>query len=435
MKLLRLGLGLLFAFAVLAFGSNDVWAGSTVEIVAALLFILWVIHFYRSSGSAIQWSLLNWPLLGFAAVGALQIVFRGTAYAYLTRLELLRLAAYFFVFFLLAQVFRTRKDFTTLAWFIVLLAFAVSLFGIVQYFTSAETIYWNPRFRIPTNPFGPYPNRNDFAGFVELTLPTGLGLMMFRGVSKELFPIMTILTVVPISAIVLTGSRGGIVTLVCGLGTLALLGWKSRAIEWKSWHMVAAIFVALAAVTLVAWLGYGKARERFSHLNANDISVARRMSMARGAWHIFLDHPLKGCGLGTIASVYPRYETIYDGRIVNHVHDDYLEALAETGILGGVWGLIFLWLLFREARKNFQAEQSRLSRAVHAGGIAAVTGILVHSFVEFNLHIPANALLFVLQTYLATAPPMTSESSTLRSSMARQLHARRQAAPISPSAV
>jgi hypothetical protein len=59
----------------------------------------------------------------------------------------------------------------------------------------------------------------------------------------------------------------------------------------------------------------------------------------------------------------------------------------------------------------------------------------VHSFVEFNLHIPANALLFVLQTYLATAPPMTSESSTLRSSMARQLHARRQAAPISPSAV
>jgi O-antigen ligase len=435
MKLLRLGLGLLFAFAVLAFGSNDVWSGSTVEIVAALLFILWVIHFHRTPDSAFQWSPLNWPLLGFAAIGLLQIVFRGTAYTYLTRVELLRLAAYFFVFFLVAQAFRTRKDFTTLAWFIVLLAFAVSLFGIVQYFTSAETIYWNPRFRIPTNPFGPYPNRNDFAGFVELTLPTGLALMMFRGVSKEIFPLMTLLTVVPISAVVLTGSRGGIVGLVCGLGMLAFLGWKRGATEWKGRHMVAAILVALAAVTLVAWLGYGKARERFSQLSVNDISVTRRVSMARGAWRIFLDHPLKGCGLGTIVSVYPRYETIYDGRIVNHLHNDYLEALAETGILGGACGLIFLWLLFRETRKNFQAEQSRLSRALHAGGIAAITGILVHSFVEFNLHIPANALLFLLQTYLATAPPIASESSALRSSTARQLHVRRQAAPISHSAV
>lgn len=424
MKALRFGLCLLFAFAVLAFGSNDAWSESAVEIAAALLFVFWAIKFYYTPGSAIQWSPLNWPLLGFAAIGLLQIIFRGTAYAYLTRVELLSLAAYFFVFFLVAQAFRTRKDFTALAWFIVLLAFAVSLFGIAQYFTSAETIYWNPRFRIPTNPFGPYPNRNNFAGFVELTLPTGLALMMFRGISKELFAIATLLAIVPISAIVLAGSRGGIIGLACGLGMLAFLGWKRRAIEWKSRYMAAAVLVALAAITLVAWLGYGKARERFSHLGANDISVTRRVSMARGAWHIFLDHPLKGCGLGTIASVYPRYETVYDGRIVDHVHDDYLEALAETGILGGACGLIFLLLLFREARRNFQAEQSRLSRALHAGGIAAITGILVHSFVEFNLHIPANALLFLLQTYLATAPPVTSESGALRRPRTRDLQGR-----------
>jgi len=427
MKLLRLGLCLLFAFAVLAFGSHDVWSESAVEIVAALLFILWVIHFYQAEGSIIHWSPLNWPLLGFAAIGVLQIAFRGTAYAYLTHVEILRLAAYFFVFFLVAQAFRTRKDFTKLAWFIVLLAFAVSLLGIIQYFTSAETIYWNPRFKIPTNPFGPYPNRGNFAGFVELTLPTGLALMMFRGISKELFAIVTLVTIVPISAIVLAGSRGGIIGFVCGLGMLAFLGWKRRAIEWKARYMVAAMLVALAAVTLVAWLGYGKARERFSHLGVNDISVTRRVSMARGAWHIFLDRPLKGCGLGTIVSVYPRYETVYDGRIVDHVHNDYLEALAETGILGGACGLIFLWLLFREAWRNFQSEQSRLSLALHAGGIAAVTGILVHSFVEFNLHIPANALLFLLQTYLATAPPMANESSALRPPHRRHLQARRPA--------
>jgi O-antigen ligase len=421
MKLLRLGLCLLFAFAVLAFGSHDVWSESAVEIASALLFIWWTIGFYGAAEAKVQWSPLNWPLVGFAVIGLLQMAFRGTAYAFLTRSEVLRLAAYFFVFFLVAQAFRTRKDFSALAWFIVLLAFAVSLFGIVQYFTSAETIYWNPRFRIPTNPFGPYPNRNNFAGFVELTLPTGLALMIFRGISKELFPLMILLTVVPISAIVLAGSRGGIVGMICGWGMLALLGWKTHTIHWNVRRAAAAALAALAAITLVTWLGYGNARERFSHLGVNDRSVSRRVSMARGAWHIFLDHPLKGCGLGTMVSVYPRYETVYDGRIVDHVHNDYLEALAETGILGGACGLTFLWLLFRGARKSFQADRSRLSRALHAGGVAATTGILVHSFVEFNLHIPANALLFILQTHLATAPMLAGESETCSSMKCRTL--------------
>jgi O-antigen ligase len=106
--------------------------------------------------------------------------------------------------------------------------------------------------------------------------------------------------------------------------------------------------------------------------------------------------------------VYPFYETAYDGRRVDHIHNDYLEALAETGMLGGLCGPAFLWIFFHNALRNVSAEQGRLSRALHASGIVAVCGILLHSFVEFNLHIPANVLLFLLQVHLATSRPIPS---------------------------
>ena len=132
--------------------------------------------------------------------------------------------------------------------------------------------------------------------------------------------------------------------------------------------------------------------------------------MSRGALRIFKDHPVIGSGLGTLVAVYPRYETIYDGLVVDHVHNDYAETLAETGLLGAVCALSFLWLLFREARKNFDAGQGHFSRSLHAGAIVAVSGMLLHSFVDFNLHIPGNALLFLLQAYLATSSPLPAKN-------------------------
>jgi O-antigen ligase len=111
-----------------------------------------------------------------------------------------------------------------------------------------------------------------------------------------------------------------------------------------------------------------------------------------------------------LIAVFPQYETAYDGKVVDHVHNDYIEGLAEMGALGGICGLAFLWILYREARKNFWAEQGHFSRALHAGAITALSGLLLHSFVDFNLHIPSNALLFLLQAYLATSPPLASEA-------------------------
>ena len=412
MNFIRIALCALLAFAVLSYGAVEVWSQSILEIGAAALFLLWSILQFRDAKAVMEWNPLNLPFLGFIGVGFLQWLLRATAYAFLTRVDLLRLAAYFLLFFLFAQAFRKRPAIEAFCWFLVILSFLISLFGIAQYFTSNGKIYWVQALAIPSEFFGPYVNRDHFAGFVELTMPTGLALIAFRGVRREAVPVLTILAVVPLSAIALSGSRSGLI--VAAVQILLLLGLSQArgGANRRGWGAVG--LVALAAGALIAWVGFGQTIKRFSGTSPQSIAAERRISMARGALHIFADHPIKGSGLGTLVDVYPRYETRYDGRIIDHVHNDYIEALAETGLAGALCGAAFLWLLFREARRSFAADQGHFSRAFHGGAIVAVAGLLIHSLVDFNLHIPANALLFLMQASLATSSPLPGGSGPSR---------------------
>lgn len=404
MNAIRTGLLLLLAFSVLAFGAVEVWAESIVEIGAAALLIAWIVMVLTRPGLKVEWSPLLWPLAALVALGIIQLLFHTTVYSFFTRTELLRLAAYGIVFFLATQLFRARSELTEAAWFLVCFGFVVSLFGIIQHFTSNGRIYWFRELPLGGDLFGPYVNRNHFAGFVELTAPIGFSLMVFRGVRRELFPLMTLLTMVPVSALVLCGSRGGILSFIFEIGVLALMVQNRRSKEGPK--MAAVGIVVLATVAMIAWIGAGKAIERFSTLPGNDITMSRRVSMVRGAAGIIRERPILGSGLGTLVVAYPRHETAYDGKVVEHVHNDYVELLAEGGVAGGICGLAFLILLYRGARKSFEAEQGHFSRAVHTGAIVALSGLLLHSLVDFNLHIPSNALLFLLQVHLATFAPL-----------------------------
>jgi len=411
MSLLRIGLCLLLAGSVLAFGGVEVWAQSLIEIGAAALFVFWAVLTALKPEGRLYWSPLNWPLLGFIAVGLIQLAFHLTAYTFLTSTQLLKFTAYFLIFFLVMQAFRTRRELKKLVWFLIIFCFAVSLFAIIQHFTSTGEIYWTEGFKIEGSPFGPYVNRNHFAGFVELTLPLGLAMMAFLGVHRDLLPLLVLLTIVPMSALVLSASRGGIIGFSFEVGILALLVLRLRAPARKSPRMIAAGIVALIALAMVAWVGADQAIERFSTTKSPEVTLSRRLSMARGAAHIFLDHPMIGCGMGTLVDVFPRYETAYDARVVDHVHNDYMETLAEMGLLGGLCGAIFLGLVYWEARGILALEQGRFSRALHAGAVVAISGMLFHSLVDFNLQIPANVLLFLSQVWIATSPPLPSGAS------------------------
>jgi len=408
LKILRIGLFILFAFSVLAFGTVEVWSQSLLEIAAGILFLWWALVVFRDPEASVQWNPLIWPILGVIAIGLLQLFLGVTPYRYFTQLELLRFGAYLTLFFLSVQAFRTRSDLKHLAWFLILLCFGVSLFGIAQHFTSEESIYWVRPLRAGGDPFGPYVNRNHFAGFVELTLPIGLAMLVFRGIQRDVYPLVGLLAIVPAGALILSGSRGGIVSFAFEIAVLWLLA-RTRISPDRP-RFVGIAIVALAAVALIAWLGAARAIERFSSLRVGEVTMSRRVSMIRGAAHVFLAHPIEGAGLGALVAVYPRYETLYDGKLVDHVHNDYIEMLAETGILGGICGLAFLWILFRQARTCYAAEQGHFSRALHAGAMAGLCGILLHTFVDFNLHIPSNSLLFLVMAHLATTPPVATEA-------------------------
>jgi O-antigen ligase len=399
MKAIRLGICTLIVFAVLSFGGVEPWGQAILEIGAATLFVLWGLLVIRRRQLEIHWNWLYLPLLGLGVVAIVQCVFGLSVYPYLTKIELLRWGAYALLFFLTLESFRTEEHVKQFAWFLLSFGFVVSLFAIVQHFTFNGKLYWLVSLPSGGAPFGPFVNGNHFAGFVELTAPLGLALLLFRSWRREQVPLLLLFTIVPIGGLILTGSRGGIIGLVL---EFILLAFLSRAHQIGAKQLLGTTAIALLAGTFLVWLGVSKAVQRFEQLTHGGIARELRVSLYGDTWRIFLAHPLAGTGLGTLVTVYPRYASFYNGLTVDHAHNDYLELLADTGIVGGACGLFFIGFLIWRGLAGLQSARGSLARAIIAGSLAACGGLLLHSLVDFNLHIPSNGLIFLLLSCIAT---------------------------------
>lgn len=413
MKPIRIGICVLVAFSVLAHGVVEPWSEAVLETGAALLFIWWGVRFASGAVPEFRWNWLLAPVAGFWLYGVLQYALRFTVAPFLTELEILRFSALAILLFLAVQSFETLEHWRGFVWFLLVLGFFVSVLGILQHFTFNGKMYWFRELRYGGVPFGPFVNRNHFAGFVELVAPLGLAILFLRAERRDQLPLVAVLTLPAIGALFLSASRGGIVSFLLEVGLVMVMAFLRRH---GTNQLVAAAVVVLLAGGLVSWLGVGAALDRFSAYQKLEVTEARRAEMSRDTWRIFLDHPFMGTGLGTLQDVFPRYESLYDGSLVQHSHDDYLEGLAETGLIGGVCGAAFLIILFRDSWRRFLRARQTADLAYHIGAFSACCGLLAHSFVDFNLHIPSNALLFLLQAALATslAPSVRPAAATSR---------------------
>ena len=401
MNLVRAGIFAVVAFAVLSHGAVEPWAQAILECAAGVLLVLWALYLLGSRREEeVAAPTLLFPLAAFAVVVLLQWVFSLTASRFTTRVELQLLLAMLIVVFLAAQTFRTLAEWRNFAWFVMILAFLVAGLGILQHLTFNGTLYWFREMRYGGIPFGPYVNRNHFAGFLELVLPMSLVPLLLGRVRRERLIIVGILAIIPLSALLLSASRGGIISLAAELAFLMLVLVLRRA---GGKHVVVGGTVVLLALLTVSWLGVSEILARFSKLQTLEVTENKRSSMRHGAWRIFVDHPVLGTGLGTLQQVYPPYETLYDGKIVNHAHNDYLEALAETGLAGGLCCAWFVGALFLRGLGFLQSGDASFANTLRLCGFTACWGLLVHSLVDFNLHIPSNLLLFLLMSLLATA--------------------------------
>ncbi len=417
MKLLRFGICALVVFAVAAHGGVEDWARAVFETGAGLLLLAWALRIYFTQEEQIVFSPLLPPLASFSLVVCAQWFFHDTASSYNTRMELLLLVSDLVLLFLAVQAFRTLQDWRGFVWFGMIFGFLISIFGILQHLTFNGKLYWFREMRYGGIPFGPYVNRNHFAGFVELLLPLALVPLLLGRVRRERWPVVTLFAVVPIGALFLSVSRGGIVSFGVELAVLALVMIQRRTMGKQ---LFAGAAVLLLALLMVSWLGVGQLLQRFSSFQSLEVTAGKRASMRRDTWQIFLHNPVSGTGLGTLQLVYPQYESLYDGKIVNHTHNDYLEALAETGVLGGLCCAWFLGILLSQSLKRLRQLHDSFAGALQLSGLVACAGFLVHGLVDFNLHIPSNAFLFFLMAHLATsqlqpvAPPSTADRSRRR---------------------
>jgi len=401
MKAIQVGILMLVAFAVLAFGGVEPWGEAILGIGAVVLFVLWGFLAVRRRHVNVHWNWLYLPLFGVGAGALLQCVFGLSVYPYLTKIELLKWGACVLLFFLMIESFRTADEVKQFAWFLLIFGFLVSLFGIIQHFTFNGKLYWSVTLPSNAGPFGPFVNRDDFAGFVELTVPLGLALLFFRAWRREHLTLLLLFTIVPIAAVILSASRGGIIGVAFEF-VLLLFFSHVRRIGRK--QLLGATALAVVAGAFIVWLGVSEAIERFEQLAPQESSQGSRVSMYRDTWQIFAHHPWLGTGLGTLRVVFPRYESYYyDGLIIDHAHNDYLELLADMGVVGGLCGLSFIALLFWRGLTSERSPKGHALLALRAGSMTACAGLLLHSLVDFNLHIPSNALLFLLLASVTTS--------------------------------
>src|SRR6202048_1293417 len=318
MKFVRIGICALVAFGVLAHGGVEDWARAGFETGIALLFLAWAVRFYLHSEETVLISPLLPPMVGLLLVVLAQLLFSTTASPFNTHQEFTLLLADVIMVFLAVQAFRTLEDWRGFVWSVMIFGFVVSVFGILQHLTFNGKLYWFREMHYGGIPFGPYVNRNHFAGFAELVIPVALVPLVLGKVRPERWFAVILLALLPLGALFLSASRGGIISFAAELGVLALLVILRRA---RGKHVLAGAMGLLFAFMLVSWLGVRQILERFSSMQSLEATSGKRASMRLDTWHIFREHPWTGTGLGTLQTVFPAYETLYDAKIVNHSHN------------------------------------------------------------------------------------------------------------------
>src|SRR5262249_14945653 len=161
------------------------------------------------------------------------------------------LAADIVFLFVFAQAFRELENWRSFTWFLLIFAFLVSGFGILQHLTFNGKLYWFREMRYGGIPFGPYVNRNHFASFAELVIPMSLVPLVLGRVRRERLAIVGILAIIPLAATMLSASRGGIISVVAEfvfLGAVLLL----RRSAGK--HVLAGGAVLALTFVLVSWI-------------------------------------------------------------------------------------------------------------------------------------------------------------------------------------
>jgi len=439
-RLLEVGLIVAVCVAVLAFGGTAPSFFAVTQVIILGLGVLFVVSGQFSRVASIHIPLAS-PLFLLALV-LLQVCplpislapllgrswddlpggshFTVSMAPHQTMSHLFLLVTYLTVFFLTLVLCRDHKTKKRLVFALVALAVFEALYGLIQYLTSWQQIFTYVKKYYLEEATGTYINRNHFAGFLEMILPFAVVLalrraaLLFKNTSSgtaalrkiasgtELLSLVLwlFLATLLFVALVLSRSRMGIISILVSLvAILALAGTASMPARTRV--AVATLFF-LGVLGLIVWIGIDPVMSRFETLGREyNFSGQNRISIWRDTLGLIRHHPLLGTGLGSFSVVYPSVQTVFLTLLVEHAHCDYLEVATDLGLPGAIlaFGSIF-WVLAQTARRYRKTEES-FDKSVSLGCIGSIAAILVHSLADFNLYIPANALMFTVIVALA----------------------------------
>lgn len=420
--------------STLAYGTVHSWSLALFQVGAALIIVLWAADAWRTGVLRLSRNSLQWPLIGLCIIGFVQLLPLGGGRAtdalanasrslsldpYSTRMALVQVLSLLIYFAATLAFTDSPRRLLLLVRTITIFGFLLAIFGLIQSFVSPTKIYGLRELSGVSTPFGPFINRHHFAGYMEMTLALPLGLLFSGATESDKRPLYIFAVVIMGIALILTNSRGGIISLfalicflagVAGIGARATRGEKDlNETEGRQRRVRAAMIRAAVGLALfigllggVVLVGGESVLSRFvGTINANDPTNGRTHFWSV-ALEVIRHHPITGAGLGAFGMAYTQFDSSSGAVLrLEQVHNDYLQVLADTGVIGAALGLFFIVTLFRMGFARRESEDVFRS-GVAMGALAGCFAVLVHSFFDFTLHTTSNALLFLVIAALAT---------------------------------
>ena len=392
----------LLIFTPLARGSVQGWAVCVIYL--ATLLALGIFLAGRSLVWEWEWiaTPMDRPFLAMLLLCLISSVF--SVHRQTSLWAMVTLINYVVVFYLTIHTIRTRTRFKQLIYLIIGMAILLSVLGLFKKFTINPFPWWDYEdLKYPLDFISStYGNHNHFAGYLEMAIPIAIGLMMTGVKGINLFLLICLLPVM-LTAQTLSLSRGGWASTMLGLCFMAVILLKRRYFKHKGFLITG---IAGAVFTALILLGSTPVVERgmtIMQQEEENSSLHSRAIIWSGTIKMIGDYPLLGTGPGTFSAIFTQYQPPgFLSRFI-FAHNDYLHFVAEAGLL---LIAVIIWMIIALYKKGFKKMEnpSRLVRGITVGGLSGITAILVHSISDFNLHIPANALLFTVLAAIVAAP-------------------------------
>jgi len=400
-------LAFLLVFTPLAYGAVRPGAIAVFEIAAAVMAFLWIMKSLSRGKFELSFSPIFLLFLVLIIFASLQLFFSRSIYAWSTKTELLKLISYAFIFLVTLNTIRTRAQIKRVMAVIIAIGFFMSIFFLMRYFGAPA-------------PIG-FINSDHFSAYLGMIIPLALGAVIASEAKQsQTRPLLFFTIIIMGGALFFTMSRGGMFSFIAALLFIAFLASTRRSMKNKKWLILA---IAVFIVLIIAWLGATPVVERILSFKAEITSryFGGRLPIWEGTIGIIKDNFIFGTGLGTFNHIFPKYQPA--GIVAKHytyAHSDFLELLSEVGIVGfalfifcGLWSMVYL---FRRYSQRHDPWVTGMSICV----FGSLASIFIHSFTDFNLHIPANAVL--LSVILALFVSILNTTNEISDSVIARMH-------------